>query len=120
MEPPRIWESMLRQVLPPGTVGRSILGDLREEHARRHARDPAEARAWYQRAPALLYHKTFGLMRGQHLNAILAKLIHHHGRDFPVFTVEYHVMPVNNGHLRAQTLEALRQFTTDGATTQHQ
>jgi len=50
MEPPRIWESLLRRVLPPGTVGRSILGDLREEHARRHGQDPAEARSWYRGA----------------------------------------------------------------------
>ena len=29
--PPRVWETLLSRALPNGTVGRSILGDLRED-----------------------------------------------------------------------------------------
>ena len=47
--PPRAWEALLRRALPKGTVGRSILGDLREEHGRRAAASPADADGWYGR-----------------------------------------------------------------------
>ena len=47
--PPRGWEALLRRALPVGSVGRSILGDLREEHGRRAAHDPAAADRWYRR-----------------------------------------------------------------------
>ena len=46
--PPRAWEALLRRSLPWGTVGRSILGDLREEHGRRALKDPADADRWYR------------------------------------------------------------------------
>lgn len=47
--PPRAWERLLRMLLPPGTVGRSILGDLREEHARRTVKGAEAADRWYRR-----------------------------------------------------------------------
>ncbi len=43
-----MWETALRQLLPRGTVGRSILGDLREQHARRAASDRVAADKWYR------------------------------------------------------------------------
>jgi predicted permease len=49
--PPRLAERLLRLTLPTGVRGDSILGDLREEHARR-ARLGSGANRWYWRETA--------------------------------------------------------------------
>ena len=46
-EPPRLAEWLLGQVLPPGVVGDSILGDAREEHAEYVRRGGFAAAVWY-------------------------------------------------------------------------
>ncbi|MHC4611318.1 MAG: hypothetical protein ACYS7M_13320, partial [Planctomycetota bacterium] len=48
--PPRIAEFLLRLVLPRGVVGRSMLGDLREEYGERLRTGGAPlANSWYWR-----------------------------------------------------------------------
>lgn len=60
--PPRAWELLLKILLPAGTVGRSILGDLREEHARRTATGAKAADRWYRRTAVGV--AFWGLFRG--------------------------------------------------------
>ena len=48
MRPPRWSSAMLSRVLPHGTDGRSILGDLHEEFEERHATRPLVAAWWYR------------------------------------------------------------------------
>src|SRR5687767_15344613 len=48
-QPPRLTERVLQRLLPPGVVGETILGDLREEHGalvRRGSR--RRAQRWYR------------------------------------------------------------------------
>lgn len=47
--PPRLAEVLLRSVVPSGTTGLSIVGDLNEEFAERAASRPWAARVWYWR-----------------------------------------------------------------------
>ena len=47
--PPRLTEALLRRLLPPGVTGESILGDAREEWARRaRTKGPTRAGLWYR------------------------------------------------------------------------
>jgi predicted permease len=48
-DPPRFTRSVLRWLLGPGTIGRSVLGDLDEEYRDRATLAPRPARRWYRR-----------------------------------------------------------------------
>ena len=45
--PPIVAEALLRRVLPPGTVGESILGDLRQEYAEKWKADGRRPWLWH-------------------------------------------------------------------------
>ena len=47
--PPRIWEGLLRSLLPEGIVAEDILGSLREEYLNRlRTHSTAKAARWYR------------------------------------------------------------------------
>ena len=59
LRPPRVAEALLRKVLADDAVGRSVIGDLTEEHSRRALLHVGAARRWYWReAAAVVFHST--------------------------------------------------------------